>query len=74
MDQFTREISLLFYDKDSVLQDSSSLYVHPALKVYERLGAEARTVRESVRLFNDILTQWSSNFVFPAYHLTRSKR
>jgi hypothetical protein len=65
IDQFQKEIGLLFYRP----YDASSSYVHPALKVFERLGAEARRVRESVRLFNEI-TQWLSNFVFSAYHVT----
>ena len=50
MDQFKREISLLFPSD----YDPSNPYVHPALKVFERLRAEAQRVRESVRLFNEI--------------------
>jgi hypothetical protein len=74
MDLFNKEIGLLFSPifspKDSGTQNTSSSYVHPALKVFDGLGAEARRVRESVRLFNDLLAQLPSNCFFSAYHVT----
>ena len=57
MDLFNKEIGLLFSPTDSSTQTTSSSYVHPALKVFDGLGADARRVRESVRLFDNILAQ-----------------